>query len=508
VALILRNNPAPLSGALFVKNPKKRRVRKNRKQRRAIKFRSLGGLVANRRRRVKRVRRNSVRRNSVAVKANRKGGVLARLLRKFKMKRNAGYLLNRRRRVRKNAGYMLNRRRRVSRRKLNPMKTFKAHGKTVKFFAKKNRRHAKRNPGYLLNRRRRSVRRNPGYQLNRRRNPSEGGFNLAILRPVENIVAKFPILGSPVAKAMGYVAFGALAGATHFYGLKAVRYVGGMLPAPVQSFGKNFIAPVGYSLTGVLANFAIQRLPIPFLSESQKKSLGIAAMIAGGVLDVFRALKGQSRDLGDLDGDDDFGDADDFGDGQAYDVVPLAGIGEGMGAIGEGMGGIGFSGIGQGMGDAGDYSDAEMADAYYSGPDLDGYEGEAALHGAHAYRSVFGAPAKQASRTESDFSRHAGKPGHRWGWLIKAVGWERFQAIAAMEPEARCALIEELRKNAIATVDTKLNRKASMGAIGEGMGGIGLSGIGQGFGGVAQGFGMVASEGMGDLGFMAAGSAY
>lgn len=506
MALILRNNPAPLSGALFVKNPR-RRVRKNRKARRALKFRSLGGLFKNRRK-SKRVRRNSVATRHNRRRSAKKGGVLSRLLARFKMKRNAGYQLNRRRRgVRRGAGLLarlrMNRRRRVSRR--NPMKSFLARGKRISFFAKKNagyqlnrrRRTVRKNAGYLLNRRRRTVRKNAGYQLNRRRNPSEGGFNLAILRPVEGLVAKFPILGSPVAKAMGFVAFGALAGATHFYGVKAVRYVGGMLPAPVQKVG-DFFAPVGYSLTGVLANFAIQRLPIPFLSDAQKKSLGIAAMIAGGVLDVFRALRGQSGNLGDLDGDDD------FGDGGAYDVVPLAGIGEGMGAIGEGMGAIG-----EGMGDAGDYGDAEMADAYYSGPDLDGYEGEAAMYGAHAYRSTFGAPPKRASRVVSPFSRHAGRRGHRWGWLIKAVGYERFQAIAAMEPEARCALIAELRKNAIASVDAKLGRK-EMAGIGQGFAGIGegMAGIGQGFGGIGQGFGMVASEGMGDLGFMSAGSAY
>jgi hypothetical protein len=385
---------------------------------------------------------------------------------------------------------MLNRRRRVARRRmsLNPMKSFLAHGRKVSFFAKKNRRHRK-NAGYLLNRRRRHVRKNPGYQLNRRRHAvrrNGGGFNLAILRPVEGLVAKFPILGSPVAKAMGYVAFGALAGATHYYGVKAVRYVGSMLPAPVQKVG-DFLAPVGYSLTGVLANFAIRRLPIPFLSDEQKRSLGVATMIAGGVLDVFRALKGQSSDLGD---------------GGAYDVVPLGAIGEGMGAIGEGMGVIGYGAIGEGMGDAGDYSDAEAADAMYSGPDLDSYEGEAAMHGPHAYRSVFGAPPKRASRVASPLSRHAGKRGHRWGWLIKLVGWERFQQIAAMEPEARCALINELRQQAVATVRARV-ASSSMGAIGEGMGAIG-----QGFGGIGEGFGMVASEGMGDLGFMAAGSAY
>jgi len=486
VALILRTNPAPLSGALFVKNPR-RRVKRNRKARRALKFRMFGGAMKmNRRRRVRRARRsNNIGTGLVANR--RKSGVLARLLRRFKMKKNAGYTLNRRRRSRR-----------------NPMKSFLARGKRISFFAKKNagyqlnrrRRTVRKNAGYLLNRRRRSVRKNPGYQLNRRRHAvrKNPGFNLPILRPVENLIAKVPFIGHPVAKALGYVAFGAAAGAAHFYGIKAVRYVGGMLPAGVQDFGRNFIAPVGYSLTGVLANFAIQRLPIPFLTDDQKRKLGVAAMIAGGVLDVFRALKGQSRDLGD---------ADDFGDGQAYDVVPLGAIGEGMGVIGMSGIGEGMGAIGEGMGDAGDYSDAEAADAMYSGPDLDSYEGEAALHGAHAYRSTFGAPAKRASRVASPLSRHAGKRGHRWGWLIKLVGWERFQQIAAMEPEARCALIAELRKQAVATVQA---RASSMGAIGEGMGAIGegMGGIGQGM----AGFGMVASEGMGELGYMTAGSAY
>ncbi len=482
MALILRNNPAPLSGALFVKNPR-RRVKRNRKARRALKFRMFGGAMKMNRRRRSRRRSNNIGTGLVANR--RKSGVLARLLRRFKMKRNAGY--------------MLNRRRRVSRR--NPMKSFLARGKKVSFFAKKNagymlnrrRRAAKRNPGYLLNRRRRAVRKNAGYQLNRRRavrrNP---GFNLPILRPVENLIAKVPVLGHPVAKALGYVAFGAAAGAAHFYGLKAVRYVGGFLPEPVQAFGRKFVAPVAYSLTGVLANFVLQKAPIPFLSDEQKRNLGVAAMIGGGVLDVFRAIKGQSSDLGDLDGDD-------FGDGQAYDVVPLGAIGEGMGVIGYGAIGEGMGAIGEGMGDAGDYSDAEAADAMYSGPDLDSYEGEAALHGAHAYRSMFGAPPKRASRVASPLSRHAGKRGHRWGWLIKLVGWERFQQIAAMEPEARCALIAELRKQAVATVQARTAASSSMGAIGEGMGGIG-----QGM----AGFGMVASEGMGDLGYMTAGSAY
>jgi len=471
VALILRPNPAPLSGALFVKNPRRRRtVRMNRKNRKAL-FGGLFGMKHNRRRR--------------KAGGARKSGVLARLLARFKMKRNAGYQLNRKRRgsARRrlalfNPGYLLNRRRRS---RFNPMKSFMSHGKPVKFFARKNRRHARKNPGYNLNR--------------RRRNPSGGGFSLPILAPVKNLLNKIPFIGHPVAQALGYIAFGAAAGATHYYGVKAVRYLGGMLPAPVQSFATSYLAPVGYSLTGVLANFALQKLPIPFISDDQKRKLGVAAMIAGGVLDAYRALRGQSSDLGDMD----------YGDGGAYDVVPLGGIG----MDGIGMGAIGMGAIGMGAIDAGDYGDACAADAQFCGPDLNAHEGEAAMYGAPAYRRAFGPPAVVHSRTMTRHSRHAGKPGHRWAWLVKLIGWERFGKLAAMEPQARVALIQQLRSQALATVDAGASSSGSMGSIAMGaigMGGIGMSGIGMG--GIGQSFGQNSSEGMGDLGFMSAGAAY
>jgi hypothetical protein len=363
------------------------------------------------------------------------------------------------------------------------MKSFMSHGKPVRFFARKNRRNSRKNPGYNLNR--------------RRHNPSGGGFSLPILAPIKNLLNKIPFVGHPVAQALGYIAFGAAAGATHYYGVKAVRYLGGMLPAPVQSFARSYLTPVGYSLTGVLANFALQKLPIPFITDDQKRKLGIAAMIAGGVLDAYRAVKGQSSDLGDSD-------FSDFGDGGAYDVVPLGGIG----MDGIGMGAIGMGAIG--MGDAGDYSDACAADAQYCGPDLNAYEGEAAMYGAPAYRRMFGPPALVHSRSVTRHSRHAGKPGHRWAWLVKLIGWDRFGKLAAMEPAARVALLEQLRVQALSAVDAGSGSSAAaMGAIGMGsiaMGGIGMSGIGMG--GIGQSFGQNSSEGMGDMGFMSAGAAY
>jgi hypothetical protein len=514
VALILKRNGAPLSGALFVKNPRRRRRirRLNRAQRRSLKFRTLAGLGTVKMNR----RRRRVRKNGLAIKANgRKSGLLSRLLAKFKRRRkNTGYRLNRRRNgMRRNVHRAVrhNRRHRMKRvslaallsrakhnrrrRRRNPMKSFRTRKGTVSFFAKKN-------AGYMLNRRRRRVRKNAGYQLNRRhsrrhnrgvrRNPS---FEFGALAPVKRLTAKFPVVGPVVASSLGYLAFGAGALATHYYGMKAVRYVGGMLPAPVQKVG-DFVAPVGYSLLGIAANVALTKLPIPtvgFVTPEFRKNLGHAALLVGAAIDLWRFFQGKSSDLGDADDyGDDYGVGYDLGDGGAYDVV--------------GLGGIGVYGAAQ---CPSEYSDAEMADAYYSGPDLDGTEGEAALSGMHAYRAAFGAPAKVASRKSSAVSRHAGKRGHRWAWLIKLIGFDRFQQVAALPPEERCALIAELRKQAIATVNAKFagqQQQAAMSGIGaSGLGAIGvnaMAGIG------ASDMSGIGETGVADYGVMMAGSAY
>jgi hypothetical protein len=52
-------------------------------------------------------------------------------------------------------------------------------------------------------------------------------------------------------------------------------------------------------------------------------------------------------------------------------------------------------------------------------------------------------------RVNTGVSRHAGREGHRWGWLIKLVGWQGFQRITALPPSDRCAVIEQMRVAAI-----------------------------------------------------------
>jgi hypothetical protein len=38
--------------------------------------------------------------------------------------------------------------------------------------------------------------------------------------------------------------------------------------------------------------------------------------------------------------------------------------------------------------------------------------------------------------------------GHRWGWMMKMIGFDNMKKVAAMPPEQRLALIDELRQTA------------------------------------------------------------
>jgi hypothetical protein len=122
-----------------------------------------------------------------------------------------------------------------------------------------------------------------------------------------------------------------------------------------------------------------------------------------------------------------------------------------------------------------------MADAYFSGPDLDSAEGDAALSGAYGWFGVFGQPPRRATGPRRAYSRHAGKRGHRWAWLVKLVGFENFQRIVALEPQRRLAVIHAIRQQAIESIPRLLGPEGVPGTealLGEQ--GPDLSGLGYG----------------------------
>lgn len=227
-------------------------------------------------------------------------------------------------------------------------------------------------------------------------------------------VKKLPVLGPRIAPFVTPALGGALAFIPlHF----ALKYGGRYIPQQVR--------PFAYTLGGL--TIATAAAMFPKVTRRFKGLLGTTVVVAGAIIDAFRYASGNSQSLGEafqLAG---------YGDGGAYDIVPLAG---------SDMGGL--------------YSDAQMGDAYYSGADISDEEYGAAQYGAPYWRRMFQSPPRSLARVSGPASRHAGRPGHRWGWLINLIGFEKFRALTALAPERRVALIHKLRTDAIATVDASM----------------------------------------------------
>jgi hypothetical protein len=200
----------------------------------------------------------------------------------------------------------------------------------------------------------------------------------------------------------------------------------------------------------------------------------------GVAYDLYRVYTGKSHTLSGVD---------EYGDGGAYDVVPLGDGDFGDGDFGDleglAMSGLAMSGADEfagpeDMGLVADYADAEMGDAEMCGADFGEMEGNALLAGADTWRATFGAPTILRTRTRRRHSRHAGRPGHQWGWLFKLVGPKRAKKIVAMEPGPRIELIAKLRAQAVSMVDGggEMHGLAMSGLAMSGteMGGLAMSG--------------------------------
>jgi len=432
VALRLRSNGAPLSGALFVSNPRKRKTSRKTRRKTARKRN-----VSARKAAPKRNRRN--RRNTAAAKARRTAALKA-----LRNRRNARKVTRNRRNRRNTAlvGAVANRRRRRT---------------TKRRMTKRNRRNTapKRN----------TVRRK------RRNTNAVSAFGNRIAAPIQRVVGKVPVIGSIAKQFVAPLVVGAAAGAVHYYGVKALQRYAPNVAEKIQ--------PVQFTVAGSLvAGILLSGGKIPVLkkvSAKTRQQIAAAALILGGGLDTYRFLSSKMGDLGDsmplYDYSGlgvDLGDSEplydysglgvDLGDGGAYDVVPL--------------GALAFDG------DAIDYSGAEFSDALAAPDDLSVEEGEAALGGAAHYAAAFG-PCPVTRTRRGGMSGLAGRPGHRFGWLIKLVGFDRFQKIAALPPEQRVALIQQMKQQAVDLADQqKVEEQASnLSGIGVDLGDLGGLGM-------------------------------
>lgn len=251
---------------------------------------------------------------------------------------------------------------------------------------------------------RRHNRRRNGLAL--RRNTSGG-----IIGRVESMIAKVPVVGKFAAPiAVPAAAAAAIVGAVHFGIKMAMPY----LPEKVSGM----IAPFGYTVGAAVLGLATMFVPSSILSPASKKSIAALAIAGGGAVDGIRYL---TRD-----------------ESAVPAVAATAGLGEG-----------GYWQLAGSDPDAAAlcayYSDASAADAAACGPDFDKAEGEAILAGPRAFAAAFPQTVNTSSVKHNGMSRHAGRHGHRYGFLFKNLGFAGVQAIAAMPAHKRVAALGRIR---------------------------------------------------------------
>lgn len=275
---------------------------------------------------------------------------------------------------------------------------------------------------------------------------------------IEDIVEQIPVIGEKA------------------YGLEvpeAVPVIGGM--------------ELDHTITGLVAGVALitagglakGRLNIPVLGDigSILMAVGAGAAAVGPAMDVTKFI---SED----DGEDDMGALalDNYGGLALENYGGLALDNEGT--FGDGM----AYQIGQiaESNDSTEFEQASLADANYSGADFDLGEGEALINGRKHFFRRYGHPTRRIHTPGSSMatSHLAGQPGHRWGWLIKMIGWGNTQKLAAMSPSQRVSTIKQLRANALQTFQQIQAQQAelSAAAIAPELGAMGPEGVSGAFG--------------------------
>ena len=302
-------------------------------------------------------------------------------------------------------------------------------------------------PGAPLNKNRSRRNKSRRNSRTRRNGLYERGLNVLAQAPYG--VGRIAVLGAEIATAVGVHLLAAK-------GINALADTSSDLAA-----ARNAVAPFGFTLMGLGVKYGLQptldlthQLPVVggFVKAAQQTlisdaSLGEVANLAfmvGVALDAYRYFKGTSSTFGALN----------YGDGTAYEIVPytnqyapMANANVMYGAI-EG-GGLVYGGL--------VYGDADLSDAAHCGTDLSGAELSAARSGMHAYATRFPSSGSAATRVAGRPSVNAGREGYRWGWLIKLVGFEKFQQIAALPAGQRCRVIAQLRLQAMQSLQSIIN---------------------------------------------------
>ena len=443
MALRLKSNPAPRSGALFVSNPRKRKpARKNRAVKKL--------RVVRKRKNVAKKRKNPVRKNIAKKRVTRKNIAKKRVRKNIAKKRVVRKNIAKKRVVKKRKNPV--RKRRVMRKnRKNPIKR-----KVRKNVMRKRKNGTKK--GMVRKTARRAFmkkRKNPVKKTRIiRKNPME----LSFLKPVEKLVRKIPLIGKKVAPFTQPAIVAMAGGASVMGAMQGLQYIGNSQFAEYarKPFGHAF----GFTVMGLSLAVVSAFLPV---KPATKKALAIACAGAGGAINAsqlvmcgfdLQVCADQNKNLIG-DGSVLNTDAEVLGDGMYYEIQPLSGI-----AIDD-MSGIAIDSM------AGiDYDNAQYGDAQACPADLSPIEGEMAVRGRDAYLKRFGTAPKRMAGQKRRMSIMAGKLGHRWGWLIKSLGYQRFSQLAQLPPAQRKKLIAQLKASAIQASQATFDRELTGGLQG------------------------------------------
>ena len=248
----------------------------------------------------------------------------------------------------------------------------------------------------------------------------------------------FPFVGSLLPSSVTVptvVGFGGAA-AVHLFAVPKAQEMYAKIPV----VGDYINEWVPYTTTGVIGGAAAAFAASKVRGDASKYLTALASglVLFGIGLDVKNAIASRvstSDSLGDLALD--FGglgidlgalalENPGYGDGMAWETASLSASPESL-----------------------DYSQASLADAGLSGADFSADEGQNLLNGT--FGSAYGLPPRRQAGHVRGASHLAGRPGHRWGWLVQLVGMNKARQIAALPPNQRVALIARLRAAAIRT---------------------------------------------------------
>jgi hypothetical protein len=237
-----------------------------------------------------------------------------------------------------------------------------------------------------------------------------------------------------------------------------------------------YLEEYDYAATGLLAGIALGGVAM-YVGGDAGMYIGL---LAGGVAAAGGALQ-VAEMIGIFDGDDLIDDEElepmDEDLSGVFGGIALDndGVFGGIALDNEGVfGGIALDNYGDGMAyelggfsspfddAASAYGSAELADAQHAGADLDVAEGQAACAGPQEWMNRFGHPPHRVNAmggAKGSASHLAGRRGHRWGWLIKMIGFKKFQQLAALPPDQRLRLIKKMRAAAISTMKQEMKAR-------------------------------------------------